>query len=133
MVSDDRAIFAPRIAGIWASRFKKSKKKRKFGRKLLQRRLQLGFYKNLMEELALKLLRMDVSTFEELLALASPQASKEKKTPVRKAIPATERTALTLRYFAKGETQSSLSYQFCIAQNTVSGIIPDFVQPFIII
>ncbi|GFX46433.1 protein ALP1-like [Trichonephila clavipes] len=42
-----------------------------------------------------RILRMDVSTFEELVALVSPS-----------------------------ETQSSLSYQFRIAQNTISGIIP---------
>ncbi|GFS58008.1 protein ALP1-like [Trichonephila clavipes] len=43
---------------------------------------------------------------------------------MRKAIPAAERIALTLRYLATGETQSSLSYQFRIAQHTISGIIP---------
>ncbi|GFR21745.1 hypothetical protein TNCT_701351 [Trichonephila clavata] len=58
----------------------------------------MGFYENLMKELALKdsegyrrLLRKGVSTFEELVA--------------------------------PGETQSSSSYQFRIAQNTISGII----------
>ncbi|GFW79609.1 protein ALP1-like [Trichonephila clavipes] len=66
---------------------------------------------------------MDVSTFEELVALVSPSIER-KNTSMRKAIPAAERIALTLRYFATGETQSSLSYQFRIAQNTISGIIP---------
>ncbi|GFT51223.1 protein ALP1-like [Trichonephila clavipes] len=66
---------------------------------------------------------MDVSTFEELVALVSPSIER-KNTSMRKAIPAAERIALTLRYLATGETQSSLSYQFRIAQNTISGIIP---------
>ncbi|GFY54604.1 protein ALP1-like [Trichonephila inaurata madagascariensis] len=42
----------------------------------------------------------------------------------RKAIPAAEKIVLTLRYLATGETESSLSYQFRIAQNTIYGIIP---------
>ncbi|GFT44052.1 DDE Tnp4 domain-containing protein [Trichonephila clavipes] len=70
-----------------------------------------------------RFLRMDVSTFEELVALYLPSIER-KNTSMRKAIPAAERIALTLRYLATGETQSSLSYQFRIAQNTISGIIP---------
>ncbi|GFT37791.1 uncharacterized protein TNCV_4128651 [Trichonephila clavipes] len=66
---------------------------------------------------------MDVSTFKELVALVSPSIE-GKKTSMSKAIPAAERIALTLRYLTTGETQSSLSYQFRIAQNTISGIIP---------
>ncbi|GFT47805.1 protein ALP1-like [Trichonephila clavipes] len=84
-------------------------------------------YENLMKELALedsesyrRFLRMNVSTFEELVALLSPSIER-KNTSMRKAIPAAERIALTLRYLATGETQSSLSYQFRIAQNTISG------------
>ncbi|GFX22912.1 uncharacterized protein TNCV_3911591 [Trichonephila clavipes] len=65
---------------------------------------------------------MDVSTFEELVAHVSPSIER-KHTSMRKAIPAAERMALTLRYLTTGETQSSLSYQFRIAQNTISGII----------
>ncbi|GFY58198.1 DDE Tnp4 domain-containing protein, partial [Trichonephila inaurata madagascariensis] len=70
-----------------------------------------------------RLLRMGVSTFEKLVALLSPTI-KRKNTSMRKAILAAKRIALTLRYLATGETQSSLSYQFRIAQNTISGIIP---------
>ncbi|GFY58946.1 DDE Tnp4 domain-containing protein [Trichonephila inaurata madagascariensis] len=78
-----------------------------------------------MKELALedsesyrRLLRINISTFEEHVALFSPRIER------RKAIPAAERIALSLRYLVTGETQSSLSYQFRIAQNTISGIIP---------
>ncbi|GFW84474.1 protein ALP1-like [Trichonephila clavipes] len=66
---------------------------------------------------------MDVLTFEELVALVSPSIER-KNTSMRKANPAAERIALTLRYLTTGETQSSLSYQFRIAQNTITGIIP---------
>ncbi|GFV03451.1 DDE Tnp4 domain-containing protein [Trichonephila clavipes] len=61
--------------------------------------------------------------FQELVALVSPIIER-KNTLMRKAIPAAERIASTLRYLTTGETQSSLSYQFRIAQNTTSGIIP---------
>ncbi|GFX36251.1 putative nuclease HARBI1 [Trichonephila clavipes] len=44
---------------------------------------------------------MDVSTFEELVALVSPSIER-KNTSMRKAIPAAERIALTLRYLATG-------------------------------
>ncbi|GFU31991.1 DDE Tnp4 domain-containing protein [Trichonephila clavipes] len=70
-----------------------------------------------------RFLRMDVLTFEELVALVSPSIER-KNTSMRKANPAAERIALTLRYLTTGETQSSLSYQFRIAQNIISGIIP---------
>ncbi|GFS50623.1 protein ALP1-like [Trichonephila clavipes] len=58
-----------------------------------------------------RFLRMDVSTFEELVALVSPSIERN-NTSMRKAIPAAERIALTLRYLTTGETQFSLSYQF---------------------
>ncbi|GFX84353.1 protein ALP1-like [Trichonephila clavipes] len=70
-----------------------------------------------------RFLRMDASTFEELVALVSPSIER-KNISMRKAIPAAERIALTLKYLTTGERQSSLSYQFRIAQNTMSGIIP---------
>ncbi|GFX84345.1 DDE Tnp4 domain-containing protein [Trichonephila clavipes] len=70
-----------------------------------------------------RFLRMDASTFEELVALVSPSIER-KNISMRNAIPAAERIALTLKYLTTGERQSSLSYQFRIAQNTMSGIIP---------
>ncbi|GFY37361.1 protein ALP1-like [Trichonephila inaurata madagascariensis] len=117
MASDDQVILALGFAAIGDFEIRKAKKKRKiWQRKWLQRRIQLGCYENLMKELALedsesyrRFLRMDVSTFEELVALVSPSIAR-KNTSMRKAIPAAERIALTLRYLQTGETQSSLSY-----------------------
>ncbi|GFY13454.1 protein ALP1-like [Trichonephila clavipes] len=48
-----------------------------------------------------RFLRMDVSTFEELVALVSPSIE-IKNTSMRKAIPAAERIASTLRYLTTG-------------------------------
>ncbi|GBN27803.1 Protein ALP1-like, partial [Araneus ventricosus] len=67
-------------------------------------------------------LRMDTATFELLLGMVTPYIS-GKDTNMRKAITPGEKLALTLRYLASGETQTSLSYQFRIAQNTISGIL----------
>ncbi|GFX33999.1 protein ALP1-like [Trichonephila clavipes] len=173
MVSDDQVILALGFAAICDIEMRKAKNRKIWQRKWLQRRIQLGCYKNLMKELALEVsffiklyvqgrlmdrksggaqtfyfilvanffcrkntlklqkdsesyrrfLRMDVSTFEELVALVSPSIER-KNTSMRKAIPAAERIALTLRYLTTDETQTSLNYQFRIAQNTISGIIP---------
>ncbi|GBM48008.1 hypothetical protein AVEN_34344-1 [Araneus ventricosus] len=49
--------------------------------------------------------------------------TERKDTKMRKAISSGERLALTLGYLASGETQSSLAYQFRIAQNTISAIL----------
>ncbi|KAF8787990.1 hypothetical protein HNY73_009533 [Argiope bruennichi] len=67
-------------------------------------------------------LRMNTASFEYLLSLVSPHIS-GRDTNMRIAITAGEKLAVTLRYLASGETQSSLSFQFRIAQNTISGII----------
>ncbi|GBO11006.1 hypothetical protein AVEN_242374-1, partial [Araneus ventricosus] len=65
---------------------------------------------------------MDTASFEFLLKLVTPHIER-KDTKMRKAISSGERLALTLRYLASGETQSSLAYQFRIAQNTISAIL----------
>ncbi|KAF8778537.1 Protein ANTAGONIST OF LIKE HETEROCHROMATIN like protein [Argiope bruennichi] len=62
------------------------------------------------------------TSFEYLLSLVSPYIS-GRDTNMRIAITAGEKLSVALRYIASGETQSSLSFQFRIAQNTISGII----------
>ncbi|KAF8789730.1 hypothetical protein HNY73_007649 [Argiope bruennichi] len=107
----------------------KEKPKRKlWSRKWLLRRRQKGCYENLMRELALedaegyrRWQRMNTASFEYLLSLVSPYIS-GRDTNMRIAITAGEKLAVTLRYLASGETQSSLSFQFRIVQNTISGI-----------
>ncbi|KAF8778418.1 Protein ALP1-like like protein [Argiope bruennichi] len=82
-----------------------------------------------MKELALedaegyrRSLRMNTASFEFLLSMVSPYIS-GRDTNMRIAITAGEKLAVTLRYLASGETQSSLSFQFRITLNTISGII----------
>ncbi|GBM41119.1 hypothetical protein AVEN_82013-1 [Araneus ventricosus] len=66
---------------------------------------------------------MDVDSFEFLLEEIQ-LIIKRMDTYMGQCISAGERLALTLRYLATGETQTSLSFQFRIAQNTISGKIP---------
>ncbi|XP_042897245.2 uncharacterized protein [Parasteatoda tepidariorum] len=110
---------------------KKKEKKRTLWTKAWRlRRQRLGCYENLLRKLALedqesyrRFLRMDTESFEYLLERIEPLISRQ-DTHMRKAIPAGERLAITLRYLATGETQSSIAFQFRVAQNTISGIIP---------
>ncbi|GBN41189.1 hypothetical protein AVEN_170152-1 [Araneus ventricosus] len=108
----------------------KQKTKRKvWARKWLLRRKQKGCYEIVMKELALedaegyrRWLCMDTATFEFLLTMVTPYIS-GKDTNMWKTITPGEKLAVTLRYLASGETQSSLAYQFRISQNTISGIL----------
>ena len=69
-------------------------------------------------------LRMSPGRFEHLLQLTGHKLSK-KDTRFRKAIPAAERLALTLRFLASGDSQKSLSFAFRIGTATVSNIISE--------
>ncbi|KAK4306547.1 hypothetical protein Pmani_021640 [Petrolisthes manimaculis] len=56
--------------------------------------------------------------------MIQPSISKT-DTRMTKAVTPQERLAITLRYLATGETQTSLSYQFRVSQNLISLIIPE--------
>ncbi|KAG8176602.1 hypothetical protein JTE90_028584 [Oedothorax gibbosus] len=93
------------------------------------KRKQLGCFDNLVRELAFedpngyrRYLRMDTDTFEVLLGYVSSRIGK-RDTVLRKAIPAAARLALTLRFLATGETQTSLHFQFRMGISTICGIL----------
>ena len=67
---------------------------------------------------------MSPERFEHLLQLTGHKLSK-KDTRFRKAIPAAERLAFTLRFLASGDSQKSLSFAFRIGTTTVSNIISE--------
>lgn len=98
----------------------------KWVRDWVSRRDDRGCYLNLVKELEFEdgdsfknFMRMSSEDFYYLLSLVSPLIQKE-DTCMRKAIPAGEKLALTLRYLATGETFSSLQYIFRIPKNTIS-------------
>lgn len=68
--------------------------------------------------------RMSASDFEYLINLVGPKISKADST-FRKAIPVTERLALTLRYLATGDSYTSLSFLFKVSKQVISNIVPE--------
>ena len=78
-------------------------------REWIKNRPQFGAYYQLVQELQLTdtgtyrhFLRMDMSTFDELLQLVEPYITYQ-DTNMRQAISVGERLALTLRFLATGE------------------------------
>ena len=85
------------------------RKRRVWIREWIKNRPQFGVYHQLVQELRLTdagtyrhFLRMDMSTFDELLQLVEPHITYQ-DTNMRQAISAGERLALTLRFLATGE------------------------------
>lgn len=102
-------------------------------REWLEKREQEGAYAKLLVELRYgdsgeqklfqNFLRMSHSDFDYLLQLVKPLIEKS-DTPMRRAIPAGERLAVTLHYLATGQSFRSLQFVFRLPQNTISTIIP---------
>lgn len=74
--------------------------------------------------------RMTSSDFEILLNLTGPIISK-RDTRFRKAIPAHERLAVTLRFLATGDSYHSLMYMFKISKQAISSIIPNICDALV--
>ena len=68
--------------------------------------------------------RIPSSTFETILNMIGPKIARQ-DTPFRKAIPAHERLAVTLRFLATGDSYHSLSYTFKISKQTISETVPE--------
>ena len=88
---------------------KRKRKRSKWVRNWLLEKNKHGMYRNLLSILERenpqdyrRFLRMNPSVFHELLALVEPYITR-KDTCMRKAIPAGERLAITLRYIASGK------------------------------
>ena len=97
----------------------------------LQRRIELGHYSRLLQELRLEdeasfrnFLRMDPRMFHELLQRIEPRISRQ-DTWYRKALDPGVKLAITLRYLASGDNYRSLMYAFRVAFNTISNFIPE--------
>lgn len=68
-------------------------------------------------------LRMDISTFDELLRLIGPKI--EKQHVIRSPISARTRLEICLRYLASGDNMASISFAFRVGLNTVSKIVSE--------
>ena len=96
-----------------------------------------GQYRFLMEKLRLKdvqafknFTRMEPDFFCELLEKLRPRIEKQ-DTFYRKSVCAGTRLALTLRFFATGESYRSLRYNWLVADNTISKIVREVAQAII--
>lgn len=118
---------------------KKAKRPRKrsiWVRNWLQRRVFYGQYEKLLAELIAEdvrgfsnYTRISPELFHELMERVGPRLSKD--TFMRKALEPGHRLAITLRYMASGDSYTSLSYNFRVAHNTISKIIPETCEAII--
>ena len=67
---------------------------------------------------------MTPNRFEHLLTLVAPLIEK-RTTRFREPIPASQKLALTLRFYATGESQQSLRFSYRIGKATVSKIVSE--------
>ncbi|KAJ8888755.1 hypothetical protein PR048_008247 [Dryococelus australis] len=65
-----------------------------------------------------------------LINLIQPTIAK-RDTSFRKAIPVTERLALTLRFLASGDSYTSLQHVFKISKQAISTVIPEVCSALI--
>lgn len=96
-----------------------------------ERRLHFGDWDQLMTELRLEdepsfynFVRLEPRMFDELLQRVGPRITKAKtnfRTPLETGL----KLAITLRYLATGDKYSTLQYQFRVARNTISLLIPE--------
>ena len=103
----------------------------------LERRIELGQYTRLMEELRVEdvrafknFLRMDPDMFQEILQRLVPRLTKI-DTFCRKALSPGLKLAFTLRYLASGDNYHSLMYSFRVPHNTISKVIPEVCEAII--
>ena len=96
------------IATVLKRRRRRRRNRTVWTRGWIRNRQQFGVYHQLLKELQLSdvssyrnFLRMDVSTFEELLRFTGPAITYQ-DTNMRQAISPAERLALTLRFLATG-------------------------------
>ena len=105
---------------------------------LLNRDAQ-GHHSNLLQELRFSVhgdrdyknyLRVEPAMFQELLEKLRPRLTKQ-DTRFRKALEPELKLAVTLRFFASGDSYMSLSYNWRVAQNTISNFVREVCDAII--
>ena len=100
----------------------------------IERRVQLGQYTRLMEELRLEdvkafknFLRVEPELYEELVERVSHRIWKQ-DTAYRQSLRPGLKVAITMRYLASGDSYHSLMYAFRVPHNTISKFIPEVCE-----
>ena len=116
-LSSDEEVELGAILAATAIIFSKRKRRTEWTKDWLRERETFGAYSTLLRELLLeddqearRFLRMSYENFQFLLARVRPLIEK-KDTWMRKAIPAGERLAITLRYLGSGKS----SFHFVVS------------------
>ena len=111
-LSSDEELEVGAILAATAVILSKRKRRKEWAKDWLRERETYGAYSTLLTELLLeddeearRFLRMSYESFQVLLACVRPLIEK-KDTWMRKAIPAGERLAITLRYLGSGKQYS---------------------------
>ena len=111
--------------------------RRWWSRKWLLRRPIHGQYDTLMAELQLedretfkRFLRVDVATFQDILARIEGKITKQ-TTSFRDPISPGLKLAFTLRYLATGNSYRDIRFGFRVAHNTISTLIIDVCQALV--
>lgn len=116
---------------------RKAAKRKWWSRPWLLRRSLYGQYERLMHEMAMEdvrgfknFVRVEPDLFQELLERIAPRIEHQ-DTFMRKALDPGLRLAITLRYFASGDSYKSLEYGFRVANNSISRIVYETAEAII--
>ena len=102
-----------------------------------ERRLQLGQYIRLLEELRLEdvtafknFTRVEPEMFAEIVERVSHRIWKQ-DTSYRKALEPGLKVAITLRHLATGDSYHSLMYGFRVPSNTICKFVPEVCEAIV--
>ena len=122
---------------LLARKIRKKKRRTLWSRSWLLRRPLYGQYEKLCEELKIEdshsfknFLRVDANIVRDVLGRVEPRIEKQ-DTFWRKPLSLGLRLTITLRYLATGDSYKGLSYDFRVAHNTISQIIPKTCEAII--
>jgi len=117
-----------------------ARRRRRFWRRQwlsLDRRLEVGYYNQLMRELELEgegdfknLMRMEPAMFREILDRVRPRITGQ-TTNWRKPLDPGLKLAMTLRHLATGEDYHSLRFQWRCAHNTISLVVREVCRAIV--
>ena len=125
MLSDKEASC---LAIALAVRLKKEKRKCRWMREWLKK-INEYIHENLLKDLRLSepsdfqnFLRLDATSFDELLKMITPRIEKRNNT-MRDAIPPSQRLSITLRYLASGNNFEDLKFTSAISPQSIGIIV----------